>query len=140
MARKYRNVADYVSKTEKILGVNTLKAGLFIESSIKAAFPPSGSRGSLSGGGNPSNPSKPGEIPHVQTGTEKRSIKTGQLEKKKRIMFVKVGSILKPQRGAAHSYPYIQEFGRGDTRRPWLRPAIKRDGKRAVRIITTGRA
>ena len=54
-------------------------------------------------------------------------------------MFVKVGSILKPQRGADHSYPFIQEFGRGDTRRPWLRPAIKRDGKRAVRIITTGR-
>ena len=140
MARKYKNIKDYVSKTEKIIGSNTVKAGLYLEGKIKGSFPPSGARGSVSGGGSSGNPSKPGGVPHVQSGTMKRSIKTGPLEKRRKELFVKVGSIIKPARGQNHSYPFMLEFGTSRmAKRPWARPAAKVNGKKTVRIITTGR-
>jgi len=115
---------------------NVLKAAVFMQGDIKAAFPGSGVVGTLSGGGDPKNPSRPGEIPHVQSGHLKTSIVYEIINQGKT---ARVGSLLQPLAGSDHSYAFILEmYPLPHGNRPYFRPALKRNQKQLRNILTRG--
>ena len=97
----------FTRKFERHLNTNMDTAAEFLQLDIQTAFP---GRGGV--------PSQPGEIPTVQTGDLKKSIRWRKGAKE---FSRKIGSIIK-------GYPVYLEYGtRKISKRPYLRPAIDRN-------------
>lgn len=131
MASKPKWYGDHVKHevTRKLQG-NLQKAAWYLAHDIRASFPPSGQSGTRSGGGDPDNPSEPGEIPHVQTGHLKRNV--GVQKVGKGVYRVGTGVGNKESVG----YALWLEFGTAFmAARPWLRPALKRNRNKINSIV-----
>jgi len=127
MGMKWRGDA-FLSDVQRTLRGRYRKAGLFVAADIKKKFPGRGASG-LNTLGQRFIASKAGEIPSIQTGTLKRSI---TIEMDARLPKVFVGT----------NVPYAEwlEFGTKDMApRPFLRPAIFRNKRHIVRIISSGK-
>jgi len=106
---------------------NLLKAGFILAGDIRDAFPSSGADGTRSGGGDASNASAPGEIPHVQTAHLKRNIGVARTDRKT----VRVGTGVGNKDSVG--YAVALELGRADGTmepRPFMRPGLKRSSTR----------
>ena len=117
----------YKSKVKGGLDNRLRAAALYLEGSIKKSFPP----GPL--------PSAPGKVPHTQRGASGilGSIVTERIGP----FLYKVGSKFKPGQDSdgSHSYPWYLEFGTSKMeKRPWLRPAFKREKRILLKIIGRG--
>ncbi len=119
------------------ISINLDRAAEFLQGDIQRAFPGSGGpigKLGVSKKYRESHRSKPGEIPHVQSGDLKRSIRWQRDGKDKR----RIGSTL---RGSPHSYAFYLEFGtRRMAPRPYMRPAMARNRTRLARILVGGMA
>jgi len=128
------NTRAFESKIAAGLERNLDRAAEYLQSDIQKAFPGSGKQGATKKE-REANRSKPGEIPHVQTGGAgglKGSIRWERSGKGRR----KIGSTIQPQ-GSLHSYPWYLEMGTLRMRgaRPWLRVALKRNKQKLNKII-----
>jgi len=105
----------FTKKFERHMDQNMDTAAAFLQADIQKAFP---GRGRV--------PSQPGQIPTIQLGKLKGSIRW---EKGIKRLARKIGSIIK-------GYPLFLEYGtKRMTKRPYLRPAIDRNKGTLSRII-----
>jgi len=112
----------YLSQVERASRRGLRNAGLFLVREVKASFPGIGITGATRQQREASR-SAPGEIPHVQTGSLKRSIAREQIAGEER-----VGTNLK--------YGRYLELGTRDIEpRPFLRPALMKNRKKILDII-----
>ena len=112
----------FFADVERATGNAVKKACMVVVRSVKENFPGRGGR-----------PSAPGEIPTVQTGTLKRSINYEIISNHEG----HVGPALGYQKKGAKpaNYGYWLEVGSPGGRikpRPYLRPALDREGKKIV--------
>ena len=107
----------FTRKFENHMDQNMDTAAAFLQADIQKAFP---GRGRV--------PSQPGQIPTIQTGALKKSIRWSKGVKQ---FTRKIGSVIK-------GYPMYLEFGTRNNhpaKRPYLRPAIDRNKGTLSRII-----
>ena len=105
----------FTKKFENHMDRNMDTAAEFLQADIQKAFP-----------GCDGAPPRPGEIPTIQTGALKKSIRWSKGVKQ---FTRKIGSVIK-------GYPVFLEFGtKRMTKRPYLRPAIDRNKQNLSRII-----
>ena len=136
MPKRYKNIKSYVEDTELRLKDNLNKAALFYSGVVINSFE------GFENIDSQVNSSAPGEIPHIQTGTLKRSIKVGRPDLEGSVATIKVGSTLKPQNGQSYSYAYMLEFGSEGGQlapRPYFRPAMALLKPVISKILMTGR-
>ena len=137
---------EFVRKLDERLSRNLDSVGVFLQGEIVRSFgspsaPPEGGaktpvlgltmRAKTFRAG---QHSKPGEPPFVQTGTLRRSI-TFAREGLRKLL---IGSSLKPQRGADHSYAWLLEMGSPGGQlaaRPYLRPAVRKNKRKILSML-----
>lgn len=120
----------FQAELDEKLERNLDTAAEFLQSDIQQKFPGSPKVNATKKEREASR-SRPGEIPHVQLGGLKKSIRWARKGKLTR----RVGSTLKPQSGK-HSYALYLEYGtKKMAKRPYLRPALTRNRKNLKKLI-----
>ena len=116
---------QFLNLLDNEVSKNLTRAGLFVVADIKNTFPGSGIVNATKSQRH-ANRSRPGEIPHVDTGTLKRSIT------RERVAFEeRVGTNIPYGR-------YLETGTRNMAARPWLRPALIRNRRKIAKIISRG--
>lgn len=131
MAKNFRWYGAKVKRKVKAgMGKNVRRAAEMLASDIRGKFPASGAVGTLSGGGDKKNASAAGGIPHVQTAHLKRNIGVDMKGKTTARVGTGIGS------RQSVGYALWLEYGtRSMAARPFLRPGLKRNHRKIMRVM-----
>jgi len=125
---------QFTAALNRGLDMNVERAAIMLESDIITKFPGSGQPGGRSGATRAvreANRSKPGERPHVQLGTLKRSITHDKPAELRR----RVGSTLRPQNSPASYALYLEYDTKFRAARPYFRASLRERNRDLVAMI-----